>query len=154
MVIEGVPAAMEVAKPMQELAQKNGWNREKLANFILSFTQSLPYTADDVATGYDEFKMYGFETLVAGGGDCEDTVILAASILLALNYDLMLLNPKGHLAFGVAGAFGGAYFEHNGKRYFYSETTGTGWNIGDIPDIYANVSVTLYEVPQRNFRKE
>ncbi|MCZ6679516.1 MAG: hypothetical protein O7E52_19980 [Candidatus Poribacteria bacterium] len=154
MVMEGTPAAMELVKPMQELAQKNGWAREKLANFVLSFVQSLPYTADDVATGYDEFKMYAFETLVAGGGDCEDTVILAASLLLALNYDLMLLNPKGHLAFGVVGDFSGAYFEHNDKRYFYSETTGTGWSIGDIPDMYASVPVTLYEVPQWGFRKE
>ena len=158
MVIEGVPAATEIAKPMQVLAQKNGWRREKLANFVLSFVlsfvQSLPYTADDVATGYDEFKMYALETLIAGGGGCEDTVIFAASILLALDYDLMLLNPEGHLAFGAAGDFSGAYFSHNDKRCFYSETTGTGWNIGEIPDMYANVPVTLYEVPQHNFREE
>ena len=25
---------------------------------------------------------------------------------------------------------------HEGKRYFYCESTGTGWRIGQIPDVY------------------
>jgi hypothetical protein len=154
MVVEGEAVAREIAQPIRKLAQKKGWSREQLANFVLSFAQSLPYTADDVATGYDEFKMYAFETLVAGGGDCEDTVILAASLLRVLGYDVMLLNPKGHLAFGIVGDFSGAYFEHDGKRYFYGETTGTGWRLGDIPEIYQNVLVTLYEVPKIQSEKK
>ena len=94
--------------------------------------------------------MYPFETLVAGGGDCEDTVMLAASILAALDYDLLLLNPEGHLALGVAGDFKGAYYTHDNQRYFYSETTGQGWRIGQLPDQFKSVEVVLHEVPQLN----
>ena len=150
MVVEGTSLGTKIGQPMAGVANRNNWDRQELANFVLSMVQSLPYTADDLATGYDEFKMYPFETLVAGGGDCEDTVMLAASILTALDYDLLLLNPEGHLALGVAGDFKGDYYTHDNQRYFYSETTGQGWRIGQLPDQFKSVPVVLHEVPQLN----
>ena len=149
MLAEGVHAARPIAEEFRKLAKKNNWTAEQVANFVLSFVQCLPYTVDDVSTGVDEFPRFTIETLVAGGGDCEDTTILAGSIYLVLGYDLVCLNPKGHLALGLEGKFPGAYFEHNGKRYFYSETTGTGWEIGNLPEIYRGVSVTIYEIPKK-----
>ena len=50
-----------------------------------------PYTADDVATGYDEFKMYAFKALVVDSGDCKDTVMLASSLLRPL---VFLINSQ------------------------------------------------------------
>ena len=149
MLAEGVHAAKPIAEEFRKLAKKNNWTAEQIANFVLSFVQCLPYTVDDVSTGVDEFPRFAIETLVAGGGDCEDTTILAGSIFLVLDYDLVCLNPKGHLALGIEGKFPGAYFEHNGKRYFYSETTGTGWEIGNLPEIYRGAPVTLYEIPKK-----
>jgi len=150
MLAEGVHVAKSIAEEFRKLAEKNNWTAEQTANFVLSFVQCLPYTVDDVSTGVDEFPRFAIETLVAGGGDCEDTTILAGGIFLVLGYDLVCLNPEGHLALGVKGKFPGFYFEHNRKRYHYSETTGTGWKIGDMPDIYKNVSVTIYEIPKQN----
>ena len=149
MLAEGVHAAKPIAEEFRKLAEKNNWTAEQIANFVLSFVQCLPYTVDDVSTGVDEFPRFAIETLVAGGGDCEDTTILAGSIFLVLDYDLVCLNPKGHLALGIEGKFPGAYFEHNGKRYFYSETTGTGWEIGNLPEIYRGAPVTIYEIPKK-----
>ena len=60
------------------------WSRQDRVDFVLSFVQSLPYTLDDVTTGYDEFRRYAVETLIEGGGDCEDTTILVAAILRGL----------------------------------------------------------------------
>ena len=149
MLAEGVHAAKPIAEEFKKLANKHNWTAEQIANFVLSFVQCLPYTVDDVSTGVDEFPRFSIETLVAGGGDCEDTTILAGSIFLVLGYDLVCLNPKGHLALGIEGKFPGAYFEHNRKRYFYSETTGTGWEIGNLPEVYRGVSVTIYEIPKK-----
>ena len=149
MLAEGVHAAKPIAEEFKKLAKKHNWTAEQIANFVLSFVQCLPYTVDDVSTGVDEFPRFSIETLVAGGGDCEDTTILAGSIFLVLGYDLVCLNPKGHLALGIEGKFPGAYFEHNRKRYFYSETTGTGWAIGNLPEVYRGVSVTIYEIPKK-----
>lgn len=148
MLAEGVHAAKPIAEEFKKLAKKHNWTAEQIANFVLSFVQCLPYTVDDVSTGVDEFARFSIETLVAGGGDCEDTTILAGSIFLVLGYDIVCLNPKGHLALGIEGKFPGFYFKHNGKRYHYSETTGTGWAIGNLPEIYRGVSVTIYEIPK------
>jgi len=149
MLAEGVNVAEPIAEEFRKIAEKNNWTAEQTANFVLAFVQCLPYTVDNVSTGVDEFPRYATETLVAGGGDCEDTTILAGGIFLVLGYDLVCLNPKGHLALGVKGKFPGSYFEHNRKRYHYSETTGTGWKIGNMPEIYKNVSVTIYEIPRK-----
>ncbi|MFQ6043076.1 MAG: hypothetical protein ACE5PV_19655, partial [Candidatus Poribacteria bacterium] len=69
MLAEGVYTAKSIAEEFRKLADKKGWTVEQTANFTLAFVQCLPYTADDVATGADEFPHYAFETLVAGGGD-------------------------------------------------------------------------------------
>jgi hypothetical protein len=150
MLAEGVHAAMPIAEEFKNLAEKNNWTAEQTANFVLSFVQCLPYTVDNVSTGVDEFPRFATETLVAGGGDCEDTTILAGSIFLVLDYDLVCLNPKGHLALGIKGKFPGSYVKHNRKRYHYSETTGTGWKIGDMPEIFAKVPVKIFEIPKQN----
>ena len=146
MVLEGIRGVQKLALEFRKIAEKKGWNGEQLANFVLSFVQSLPYTVDSVTTGYDEFKSYAFETLVAGGGDCEDTSILAGSMLMALGYDVVLINPPGHLAFGITGNYGGYYFEHKEKRYFYCESTGTGFKVGNLPEEYRNVEVHIFDI--------
>ena len=122
MVVEGSAVGQPIAIEMEQTGQKRSWSRERLANFILSFSQSLPYTADDVATGYDEFKTYAFATLIAGG------------------------NPQGYLALGVSSQFSGVHYQYEDRRYFYSETTGRVREIGDIPSQYQSVLVKMYQV--------
>ena len=113
--------------------QHREWSRQDRIDFVLSFVQSLPYTHDDVTTGYDEFRRYAIETLIDGGGDCEDTTILVAAILRGLGEKTALIFMPGHIALGVSGDFTGASVTHNGTTYYYCETTGTGWTIGDLP---------------------
>jgi hypothetical protein len=72
----------------------------------------LEYTSDLVTEGYDEYPRYPIETLVDKGGDCEDTAILAASIIRGMGYGVVLLvfpktaDSPGHCAVGVAGEAG------------------------------------------------
>ena len=113
--------------------QRRGWSRQERIDFVLSFVQSLPYTHDDVTTGYDEFRRYAIETLIDGGGDCEDTTILVAAILRGLGEKTILIFTPGHIALGVSGNFTGAYVTYGGTQYYYCETTGTGWTVGDLP---------------------
>ena len=109
------------------------WSKQDRIDFVLSFVQSLPYTLDTVSTGYDEFRRYAIETLIDGGGDCEDTTILVAAILRGLGEKTVLIFTPGHIAIGVSGNFSGASVTYNGTEYYYCETTGTGWTIGDLP---------------------
>jgi len=109
------------------------WSKQDQVDFVLSFVQSLPYTHDDVTTGYDEFRRYAVETLIEGGGDCEDTTILVAAILRGLGEKTALIFTLGHIALGVSGNFTGSSVTYNGTKYYYCETTGTGWTVGTLP---------------------
>ena len=131
---------------IEEVAADTGYDEMETANFAVSFVQSLPYAVDNVTTSYDEYPRYPIETLVDNGGDCEDTSILMAAILDAMGYDVVLISPPNHMAVGILGneEFSGTYWSHNEGKYYYLETTGSGWEIGDLPpeytDEYASIS--------------
>ena len=112
---------------------------------VLDFVQDIDYI-DDFTTGYDEYPKYPLETLMDEGGDCEDTSFLMAAILEKIGFDTVLINPPGHMAVGVAGDFEGTYYNYNRKRYFYLETTGKYYGIGDLPEQYEGMSVNIYPI--------
>ncbi len=134
LVEEGRTTLGNLTREFQNIFKRHReWSRQDRIDFVLSFVQSLPYTHDDVTTGYDEFRRYAIETLIEGGGDCEDTTILVAAILRGLGEKTALIFVPGHIALGVSGDFTGASVTHNGTTYYYCETTGTGWTVGDLP---------------------
>lgn len=112
-------------------------------NLLISFVQSLPYTYDNVSTPYDEYPRFPIETLIYGGGDCEDTSILTAALLYEMDYDVILINPPSHMAVGIDIASTGSYWTFEETDYYYLETTGEGWLIGECPEEYL-VSAHLY----------
>ena len=134
LVEEGRTTIGNLTREFQNVFKRHrGWSKQDRIDFVLSFVQSLPYTLDDVTTGYDEFRRYAIETLIEGGGDCEDTTILVGAILRGLGEKTALIFTPGHIALGVSGNFSGASVTHNGTTYYYCETTGTGWTVGDLP---------------------
>ncbi|MFN3383284.1 MAG: hypothetical protein ACK401_00125 [Archaeoglobaceae archaeon] len=139
----------EVMKQLVEVfrnsSKREGFNDWETINFVISFVQSLPYTADNVTTPFDEYPRYPIETLVDNGGDCEDTSILTAELLSKLGYDVVLILLPNHMAVGVTCSnCYGTYYEYKGVKYFYLETTGEGWKIGEIPKEYENVGAIIY----------
>jgi len=137
-----------LAERIEEAAARDGFDEWETVNFAVSFVQSLEYTSDSVTTPYDEYPRYPIETLVDYGGDCEDTSILMAAILHEMGYDVVLLSLPGHMAVGVWGGEGvyGTYWEHNGKKYFYLETTGQGWQIGELPPEFEGEAAYIYDI--------
>ena len=134
LVEEGRTTIGNLTREFQNVFKRHrGWSKQDRIDFVLSFVQSLPYTLDDVTTGYDEFRRYAIETLIEGGGDCEDTTILVAAILRGLGAKTALIFTPGHIALGVSGNFTGASVTHDGTKYYYCETTGTGWTVGTLP---------------------
>ena len=129
------PYVHSLAEKLNESATNTGYDSFETISFILSFVQSLPYTSDNVTTNHDEYPRFPIETLVDDGGDCEDTSILFATLVLVLGYGAVYINPPDHLAVGVLGDedISGTYFPYQNRRYYYCETTGTGWEIGDLP---------------------
>lgn len=119
----------------------------KAAYNIIAFVQSLPYSKDYVTTGYDEYPRYPIETLVDGTGDCEDTAILTAALLKEMKYDVVLISPPGHMAVGITCSdCSGTSFSYNNKKYYYLETTGKNWKVGQIPEEYQNTKAKIYPI--------
>ena len=138
LVEEGRTALGNLTREFQNIfKQRREWSKQDRVDFVLSFVQSLPFTHDDVTTGYDEFRRYAVETLIEGGGDCEDTTILVAAILRGLGEKTALIFTPGHIALGVSGNFSGASVTYGGTKYYYCETTGTGWGIGVLPPSFS-----------------
>lgn len=113
-----------LADQLQKLANRHGISETELA---LSFVQALPY--QETMEGY---QRYSVETLIDAKGDCSDTSVLFAGILAVWNYDCIFLNFPDHLAVGIWSESipGGSYWRHRGRRFYFCETTGTGWRIG------------------------
>lgn len=127
------PVIADIAQVLEAAAADvvdTEWDRVRYA---VTFVQNIRYV-DDVG---GEYPRYPIETLVDGTGDCEDTAILLAAILDAWGLDCVLLSPPGHMALGLSvTGLQGISYPIGGKKYFYVETTGKNWNIGEVPPKY------------------
>ena len=135
-----------IVREFNRIALEEGYTEEEKVNLIITFVQSLPYTSDSVTTAFDEYPRYPIETLVEYGGDCEDSSILTAAFLDALYYEVVLINPPEHMAVGIGIDAYGTYWEVDGQKFFYLETTGEGWEIGEMPPEYEGGSAYIYEM--------
>jgi hypothetical protein len=137
-----------VVNELNTHAKKANLNEYETAEYVISFVQSLPYTYDEVTTPYDEYPRYPIETLVDYGGDCEDTSILATSFLKEMGYDVVLIVFPGHIGIGIWGdeSVEGNYYLVDGKKYFYLETTGRGWDLGELPEQYDGAKAKIYSL--------
>ena len=136
----------QITTQLTNLANIGGYDSNEIPYIAMGFVQALPYISDSASAGYDEYPRYPFETLYHGGGDCEDSSILLAAILYDMGYGVALIELPGHMAVGVKGGENiyGNYYEYEGTKYYYLETTNSGWDVGVIPDDYivANALIT------------
>lgn len=117
---------------------------------LIFFVQQIPYAYDNNTESYAErtlppyalrrgaeaeYPKYPTEMLVDGRGDCEDSAILMAGLLDALDYDTVLLRYPDHMALGIRmegfspyyAKYTPKYFDYGGKRYYYVEGTDFAW---------------------------
>jgi hypothetical protein len=112
---------------------------------VLAFAQSIDYTLDEDTTEYSEYWRYPIETIYEQTGDCEDTTILAAAVLRRLGHGVLPLLAPGHAALGVEAPTDveGEFVVHEGRRYYYCETTAEGFKIGHLPSDIDPASLRL-----------
>lgn len=138
-------AIQKLADYFKQYGQKKGHSEEQITGNVISFVQSIHYTSDYESTGQEEYPRYPVETLTDKTGDCEDTVILAAAILNELGYDPILVLVPQHMVLGIrdTGNYSGQFYEYNGEKYYYVETTSFGHQVGVVPE---SVDPTLIEI--------
>lgn len=141
----------EIVSVIRDIADDLSYSDAAVAREVAKFVQDvIEYQYDSDTTGEDEYPRYPIETLYEGQGDCEDTSILMAALLKELGYEVGFLHIPGHVAVALRTADnydGGAYYEINGHRYLFIESTGSGWNIGDIPEEFQSAQATFYSIP-------
>lgn len=143
-----------LANKLNQTATNMGYSSYDKVSFVLSFVQSLQYTSDNVTEGYNEYPRFPIETLVDDGGDCEDTSILFATITIIMGYGTVYINPPNHYAVGILGNnLYGTYWEHpqdSNRTFYYCETTGNLFKIGQLPDEFKGLSASIYDIDQRD----
>ncbi len=135
------PDIIALSNALNNVSEKMGFDPLTELNFLLSFVQvGMGYYTDLNTTGFTDYYKFPLETIVEGGGDCEDTSLLMYTISYILGYNVILVTMNvtmngrvmGHVAVGadVSGIAYGPYarylkdgFFHNGKIYYYMETT-------------------------------
>ncbi len=143
---------------MEQIAQfvrtnTEGLGDQAVADFILGMCQSsssgegvmIKYVYDDDSHGQSEYFQYPLETLYLRTGDCEDTAILYCAIASYMGLDVCMYLFSNHIAAGVyleeftpsstvsSSIYKGVYYlSDDEKPYYYCETTGKNWHVGDV----------------------
>lgn len=138
--------ARQVRRVAAFIARRSGEERLTKVEEIqaaLDFVQSpnIAYVADEECDELGRPAVYfrfPAETLYDKRGDCDCKAVLAAALIRNLGYPVLLLLSYGacHAAIAVGGIpdFGEAgaalTIEHEGRRYYFCETAGDGWKVG------------------------
>ena len=141
----------DLGATLKSYTERMHFDEYETVHFLATFVQQLAYTTDFDTTGFDDYGRYPVETLVEGGGDCEDTAILLGKLMDTLGYDVVLARLPDHMALGVRQGekFAGTYYEFEGSKYFYLETTGLAGRIGIVPEEYKGQAAYIYDFSPR-----
>ncbi|RLE55997.1 MAG: hypothetical protein DRJ30_02905 [Candidatus Methanomethylicota archaeon] len=144
-----------IIKQIAEKLREQTVNEEELADALLDFVQDKNYALSIRYYPTIEFK-YPVETLVEMGGDCDTHAFLYASLLKAAGFKTLLLFTTDQTHVAVAVHLNkppehnlnkiAYYFEYNGLKYYFAETTSWGWRVGDLPSELENKKWKLIEV--------
>lgn len=141
------PYLLSLALILDQDAKQLGYKDYTLAAYLVAFVQqAIPYKNDPYNGGYD-YPRYPIETIVDQGGDCEDKAALLVALLNTFGFDAILVQTPGHMAAAMACQNCGGYYNYNGKKYSFIETTASGWQIGAVPP-NEYVNATLLDVPR------
>jgi len=138
------PFIKAIAKILKDAANRENYH---LTSFIVSFIQGLPYV-EDYYTTFDEYPKYPIETFIERNGDCEDTSYLFASLIQATGLGATLVEFHNHMGVGVntVHSQSGYYYPIGDSWYYYYETTGEGWKVGQLPNDYLHESAKITRV--------
>jgi hypothetical protein len=128
---------------------------------LLSFVQdrgpnnaSMHYIYDSDTSG----AKYPIETMIEGGGDCEDSAIFFISLAMALDYELVICYSPGHafaavkmenppaFNYGRTDWYDPYFLYIDGDYYYTCECTGY-WGIGHLPGSIEQSLITWERVP-------
>ena len=154
------------------IARRGNIQNADLIYSVVSFVQDIPYhyiiSTDSCSTHSDHpcvpLQRYGIlspvEFLYSLSGDCDTRTVLLFTLLKNLGYDPIIVNSAQyrHSMLAVDVPTEGDYFIHKGRKFYFWETTATGWLPGMLPPDMNNIDywtiILDYEFqtdPTRNY---
>ena len=137
---------------LKALAATQNIPKHELAYTIVSFVQDIPYhyiLSDDSCSTHTDFpcvpsQRYGvlspIEFLYSLSGDCDTRTVLLFTLLKNMGYSPVIVNSAqyGHSMLAIDIPTEGDFFEHKGRKFYFWETTATGWMPGMLPPEMSN----------------
>ena len=136
-----------VLRYVSKSIREAGLSEPEQMQFILDFVQSpnISYKEDDKCEEIGnprEYARFPDETMYDGRGDCDCKAVLAAMLFKEAGFKTAYLTTATHAAVAVAfkqagssamkNLGGDSLLTHDGYMYFFCETTGDGFRIGDL----------------------
>ncbi len=150
------PKIQQLISGITNISLSNSLSLFEFTQFLLDFVQSpnIAYALDgdcDEIKNISEYARFPVETLFDKRGDCDCKAVLAAALFISAGIPVLFLVNHNHAALAVNipeehfgyTPEGAAFITHKGKQYYYCETTGDGWIIGNLPDSY-NIETFQY----------
>lgn len=137
----------EVLRYIDRMAKEEGLGELDTMQFILDFVQkpNIEYEYDEKCGeigNLREYARYPDETMFDGRGDCDCKAVLAAVLFREAGYKTAYILTGNHAAVAVAfknkeasdlvSIAGQSLVTKDGYMYFFCETTGDGFKIGDL----------------------
>lgn len=142
----------DLAGKITVLGAENGLVGDQVLDLSACLMQNIPYDEAKAARilGPDFSKQpiaeviprYPYETLYDKTGICTDKTYLGAAVIKELGYStaIMTFDAQKHMSLGVAVSMGYGSFATN---YGILELTGSGFLVGDVPDINAGAGLAI-----------
>lgn len=141
-------ALQVVYDSLYQIGQDKYLDRREFANMLVSFVQDIPYsyvvpsecTEENNEHPCVDFQKFGIlspvEFLYSLNGDCDTRTTLLYSLLSHFGYKAVVFISReyAHAMLGVEIPATGDYIRHKGRKFYFWETTGTGWTAGTIPN--------------------
>ncbi len=132
--------------------RKREFTESESIHYLVSMVQDIPYHyimpescdghTDHPCVPYQRFGILSpVEFLYQLTGDCDTRTVLLYSLLRNLNFHPVIVNSVeyGHSMLAIDIPTGGDYIDYRGQRFYFWETTATGWQPGMLPPDMNNV---------------
>lgn len=141
------PELNSIQDSILAFAQREEIGHPNLIYSVVSFVQDIPYNyiiSNDSCADHNDhpcvpLQRYGIlspvEFLYSLAGDCDTRTVLLFTLLKKLGYEPIIVNSAQyrHSMLAVNVPTEGDYFLHKGKKFYFWETTATGWLPGMLP---------------------
>lgn len=150
---DGVGQLDFLVDSIQNISASKGLSTIELAELVVTFVQDIPYRYV-IPSDCDAYETNGtpcvgripygilspYEFLHTLYGDCDTRAVLIYALLKQLKYNVSIVvsDEYRHAMIAINLPAAGDYLIHQGRRYYFWETTATGWQMGLLPPSYNN----------------